>query len=170
MASPIPTSIPIRVFLASLQEYGAYLCQWQAHVEAQSREAQSLRDRISALEKEAEDLKDCRDVLEQMVDTQRELMRSLEADLIRASGERQGPPFTCKSNGLTSCIDPLLKLGPTDTNSYAAVTLLPSLDPTGHVIQHKRMADIDIGSSPKRMHCEESAKVGVEQPSELPGN
>ncbi|KFA45518.1 hypothetical protein S40293_11618, partial [Stachybotrys chartarum IBT 40293] len=160
MASSISSSIPVRVFLAMLQEYDAYLCQWQAHAEAQDREAQSLRDRISVLEKEKEDLKACQDVLQRMVDIQQELVASLDADLTRANKERQDLRCVCKSNGLTSCatFSPMPELGPADTNTHNTIAPLPPLDPNE---QHKRVADIDVGSSPKRIHREESGGIGL---------
>ncbi|KAM7215495.1 hypothetical protein V8F06_009161 [Rhypophila decipiens] len=87
MSIPLPKHIPVRVFLATLQEYNAYLCQWQAHAEAESRAVNSLRGRITKLEKENEEIRDCRDILQRMVDTQRELVASLEADLAQMKAE-----------------------------------------------------------------------------------
>ncbi|KAK3933848.1 hypothetical protein QBC46DRAFT_230881, partial [Diplogelasinospora grovesii] len=76
-----PNSIPVRVFLTSLREYSAYLSQWQTHVEAEARVAHLLRSRIAELERENEDMRGCGGLLQRMVDTQRQLVASQEADL-----------------------------------------------------------------------------------------
>lgn len=102
MSSPLPNHIPVGVFLAALQEYNAYLYQWQAHAEAESREVRSLRRRIADLEKENEEITDCRNILQRMVDTQRELVVSLEADIAHANAEHQLSHRACDLSGASS--------------------------------------------------------------------
>ncbi len=93
--------IPVCVMLACLQEYNRCLYDWQAHAEGLSREIQSLRGRNTELQKEVEEMRDCRDILQRMVDVQRELQASLEADLRRVHAECQNSPGTC--NHIDSC-------------------------------------------------------------------
>ncbi|KAK3933662.1 hypothetical protein QBC46DRAFT_275342 [Diplogelasinospora grovesii] len=108
MASqPVPNSIPVRVFLTSLREYSAYLSQWQAHVEAETQVAHLLRSRIAELERENKDMRDCQDILQRMVDMQRELVASQEADLARASAESG-------SISISRTLSPALELDSTD--------------------------------------------------------
>ncbi|KAH7303143.1 hypothetical protein B0I35DRAFT_447231, partial [Stachybotrys elegans] len=84
---PLPHSIPVRVFLASLQEYNASIYQWQVHAESQSRELQSLQGKIGELERDNQEIRDCHCILQRMIETQRDLIISLEADLAQARGE-----------------------------------------------------------------------------------
>ena len=165
MASPpLPNSIPVRVFLASLQEYSAQLCQWQAHAEAETREVHSLRGRVADLERENEDMRDCRDILQRMFDTQRELVAALEADLARATAECQFSPCGCDSGASSSStLSSVIDFGPVDTNSYPVDTLPALEDATEQPTYHKRPADVDISSPSKRLRREEdSSAVGLQ--------
>ncbi|KAH8655633.1 hypothetical protein BX600DRAFT_440132 [Xylariales sp. PMI_506] len=157
MASPpLPNTVPIRVFLASVQECSAHLYQWQAHAEAATCEIHSLRGRNDELQRENEDIRDCRDILQRMVDTQRELITSLEADLAR-SAVRHISSYVCGSSGPSSCdtLSPALDL----TLTGSTEPLLPPVDPVKEPIFHKCPADIDIGGSAKRLHREDSGGV-----------
>jgi hypothetical protein len=90
--SSLPDTIPVTVHLSLIQSYNSYLCLWQSHAEAERQESQFLRGRTIELEKENEELRDIRNVLQQIVDMQRELVTSLEADLARANAESKGTP------------------------------------------------------------------------------
>ncbi len=161
---PLPNHIPVRVFLVALQEYSAYLCQWQAHAEAESREVHSLRDRIAELEKENEEMRDCRDILQRMVDTQRELVASLETDLARVAECHFSPcACACDLSGASSSSmsSPVLDLGPSETSCYPAAPLLCLVDPAAQPL-HKRQADVELASPSKRLHREESGDTGLE--------
>ena len=162
-SQPLPNNIPVRVFLASLQEYSAYLYQWQAHAESETREVHSLKDKIAKLQQENEDIKDCRDILQRVVDTQRELVTSLEADLARVRAE-QFSLCECESNSSssTSTLSPVLDFKPGETTSYATEHLLPLVDPTEQPTLHKRVADVELTGSLKRPHREDSTDIGLD--------
>ncbi|KAK3933697.1 hypothetical protein QBC46DRAFT_414568 [Diplogelasinospora grovesii] len=73
-AAPGSYSVPIRVFFASLQEYGTYFYQWQNYAEAVAQEIYLLKIKVAELERENNDL-------QRITDTQREPLLSLGEDL-----------------------------------------------------------------------------------------
>jgi hypothetical protein len=130
MANLLPDYIPFGVHLSLMQAYNAHFGQWQAY-------ANSLRDRIQVLEKDNEELRDCRDILQRMVDVQRELM--LEAD--QANAERQCSPGGYQSNCLSSpsTLSPMLDVAEMNSCPAGAFSIAEpvhdpctrSNDPTG---------------------------------------
>ncbi|KAK3939537.1 hypothetical protein QBC46DRAFT_263127 [Diplogelasinospora grovesii] len=76
-------AIPVCVLLTSLQEYGAYVTQWQTHAEAQRQQAHTQQSRADELQRELEELKVAWDSLIGVVNTQRQLILSQENDIAR---------------------------------------------------------------------------------------
>ncbi|KAK3933666.1 hypothetical protein QBC46DRAFT_414589 [Diplogelasinospora grovesii] len=76
-------TIPVRVLLASLQEYSAYVNQWQSHAEVQRQQAHTQRLRADELQRELEQMRVARDTLMQVINTQRQLILSQESDIAR---------------------------------------------------------------------------------------
>lgn len=159
MATPPLPNIPAGVLIACLQEYGAYLYQWQAHAESQSRELQSLHGRNSELSEANDELRDCRDILQRMVDVQRELVTSLEGDLARVCAERQFTPCACDTNGLSSSSTLSPMLGLAEINSHTREAMMS--DP-GLPVSRKLPADADLGGPSKKLRMEESEGVEMQ--------
>lgn len=124
----LPDSIPVGVHLTMIQAYNDHLHQWQAHAAAKDGEVQLLSDRITDLEKENEELRDCRDILERMVDVQRQLL--LAADAGRQCSE--------SSSTLSSIDAP-------EMNSYHAGAF-PYMEPAD---RNTHLADSDVGGPSK---------------------
>jgi predicted RNase H-like nuclease (RuvC/YqgF family) len=88
MTSPhIPASLGAYsipgVFVTSLQEYGAYVHQWQTYAERVTQELHSLETRNFELKRQNDNLNVQQKILERIVNKQRELISSLEEELER---------------------------------------------------------------------------------------
>ncbi|KAK3933523.1 hypothetical protein QBC46DRAFT_275601 [Diplogelasinospora grovesii] len=82
-------AIPVRILLASLQEYSAYVHQWQTHAEDQRQQAHTQKLRADELQRELEEMRVAWDTLVQVMNTQRQLILSQENDIALLVAQQQ---------------------------------------------------------------------------------
>ena len=146
MTSPhIPASLGVYsipgVFVTSLQEYSAYVHQWQTYAEGVTREVHLLKTKIVELERRNDNHKAQQEILQRIIDKQQELIHSLEKDLEQhIIPSTTGLSVPISESGTSS---PRITFEP-ETNDYPTDLLaLVEVESTSD----ERLAGADVGHS-----------------------
>lgn len=95
-------TIPVRVLLTALEEYGASLHQWQLQAEAGHREKLGLRDTIAQLQREKQECIQREEMQQRVVQAQQELIETLERDLADLAAAQRAVVPTTEADAVTS--------------------------------------------------------------------